>query len=347
MKLIHTQRLNYTMFFVLAMSFLFMASFHWKVGYSFLSSTIAATFFCLLLLLADFVLRQIFRHFKSYHPLAVANLGILVVFIILLSTLYLNGITRMLTDHPLSIPWWLYALLVRFSAGIVLLLFVYENWLQKNKADQQLRNDQIMAIERKLKEAEFAAIHQQLQPHFLFNSLNSISALTQIQPDEAQRMVILLADFLRNSLKRREDAWCTVSDEIEQLKRYLAIEQIRFGDRLEIEWRIDPSVLADQIPCFLLQPLVENAIKFGVYGKTGVSRILVAIRAIDTRLLIEIENPFDSNTTQQGTGFGMQAVQSKLRLFYGQTDGLKTQHVDDLYRVQLNVPRMPLQTNNV
>ncbi|HEY9178394.1 MAG TPA: histidine kinase, partial [Flavipsychrobacter sp.] len=127
-----------------------------------------------------------------------------------------------------------------------------------------------------LKEAELFKLRQQLQPHFLYNSLNSISALTMIEPGKAQEMIGLLSDFLRNSVQRETQHKVPLKDELDYLGKYLAIESVRFGDRLNVNVSNNAETEA-HIPPFLLQPLIENAIKFGLYGNTGKVTIAVDI----------------------------------------------------------------------
>jgi LytS/YehU family sensor histidine kinase len=141
-----------------------------------------------------------------------------------------------------------------------------------------------------LKEAELFKLRQQLQPHFLYNSLNSISALIMISPERAQDMVGKLSDFLRSSVKRESDDNVPIDEELRYIQSYLAIESVRFGDRLCIDFRHDYTDDAT-IPPFLLQPILENAIKFGLYGNTGIVHIGIHISLQADMLTLSITNP--------------------------------------------------------
>jgi hypothetical protein len=189
------------------------------------------------------------------------------------------------------------------------------------------------------REAELFKLRQQLQPHFLYNSLNSISALILIQPDKAQEMIGKLSDFLRNSVKREARDYIPVDEELEYIEAYLAIEAVRFGDRLEVVYNkhfTDDS----SIPPFLLQPILENAIKFGLYGRTGHVRIQMDIALKNAYLIIIITNPFDpQNRPPSGTGFGLEGIQRRLYLLYGRTDLLETKQEEDFFTAVLKIPQ--------
>jgi hypothetical protein len=189
------------------------------------------------------------------------------------------------------------------------------------------------------REAELFKLRQQLQPHFLYNSLNSISALILVQPDKAQEMIGKLSDFLRNSVKREAREYIPVDEELEYIEAYLAIEAVRFGDRLEVVYNkhfTDDS----SIPPFLLQPILENAIKFGLYGRTGAVRIEMDIALKNGYLIITITNPFDpENRPPSGTGFGLEGIQRRLYLLYGRTDLLETKQEEDFFTAILKIPQ--------
>jgi len=193
------------------------------------------------------------------------------------------------------------------------------------------------------REAELFKLRQQLQPHFLYNSLNSISALILIQPDKAQEMIGKLSDFLRNSVKREAREQIPVDEELEYIEAYLAIEGVRFGDRLKIVYKKDYTDSAT-IPPFLLQPILENAIKFGLYGRTGDVVIQLSISLRNAYLLIVIENPYDrADRPPTGTGFGLEGIQRRLFLLFGRTDLLETSATDTTFTTTLKIPQDHVQ----
>jgi LytS/YehU family sensor histidine kinase len=173
------------------------------------------------------------------------------------------------------------------------------------------------------REAELFKLRQQLQPHFLYNSLNSISALIMVMPEKAQEMIGKLSDFLRNSVKREGREHIPINEELEYIEAYLAIEGVRFGDRLRVTYE-KGNIEAATIPPFLLQPILENAIKFGLYGKTGDVLIRMEIRFEDSYLKIIISNPYDpQNRPVSGTGFGLAGIERRLYLLFARTDLLE------------------------
>lgn len=196
-----------------------------------------------------------------------------------------------------------------------------------------------------LREAELYKLRQQLQPHFLYNSLNSISALVITQPDKAQEMVGRLSDFLRSSVKREAQDNIAIAEEISYVEAYLAIETTRFGDRLNVAF--EQAYTDDAtIPPFLLQPLLENAIKFGLYGKTGKVFISMKIELVAGFLVITVTNPYDpDNSPPKGTGFGLKGIERRLYLLYARTDLLETSKDDINFTTILKIPQAHAQSN--
>jgi two-component system, LytTR family, sensor kinase len=159
--------------------------------------------------------------------------------------------------------------LVIASAGVGTIFYTQF----KDQQETAAREAATQAIAR---EAELQKLQLQLQPHFLFNCLNSINAMILVRPDDAQTMVQQLSDFLRTTIRRADEQWITFSEELTYLELYLSIEKIRFGHRLDIKIQRDEKSLSWKIPTLLLQPLVENAIKFGLYGTTG--KVTISIK---------------------------------------------------------------------
>jgi len=190
-----------------------------------------------------------------------------------------------------------------------------------------------------VRDAELFKLRQQLQPHFLYNSLNSISALIMIQPDKAQEMIGKLSEFLRSSVKREARDAMPVDEELEYVQSYLAIESIRFGDRLQVQYQKEYTDDA-MMPPFLLQPLLENAIKFGLYGKTGDVIITMHIQLQSPMLIITITNPYDpSMQSSKGTGFGLEGIMRRLYLLYGRADLLETKEDNEIFTTILKIPQ--------
>ncbi|PZF71313.1 sensor histidine kinase [Taibaiella soli] len=245
-----------------------------------------------------------------------------------------------LGDNPLYRDWLAHTTLMRFFIclvcfGWIASLSAMQKKMAKIEADYQQHSD----AETLHREAELFKLRQQLQPHFLYNSLNSINALIMIQPDKAQEMIGKLSDFLRSSVRREANEKIPITEELEYIEAYLSIETIRFGDRLQVEIKKDYTDDAS-IPPFLLQPVLENAIKFGLYGKTGTVKILLYIGYEDSMLEIHIVNPFDEHMRPpSGTGFGLEGIRRRLYLLYARADLLETLQEDGLFTTILKIPQ--------
>jgi LytS/YehU family sensor histidine kinase len=232
---------------------------------------------------------------------------------------------------------------IRFIISLLILSFLtITNWLfyslQEQKEKEQRRND----MEQLAKDAELARLRQQLQPHFLFNSLNSISALAGSKPNEARKMIQQLSDFLRGTLKKDEQQTIGLNEELDHLKLYLEIEKVRFGHRLQIEFDFTPESLTTFLPPLLLQPILENAIKFGLYDTLDDITISISAQVKNNVLHIKISNPFDAQTQQanEGTGFGLSSVKRRLFLLYARNDLMTTEKQDHLFITSLKIPQL-------
>ena len=210
-----------------------------------------------------------------------------------------------------------------------------------NQQEQKEMESRKLETEKLSKEAELLKLRQQLQPHFLFNSLNSISALTGGDPVRARHMIQQLSDFLRGTLRKDDQQWSALSEEIEHLNLYLEIEKVRFGYRLQTNLEISDDVMAMKIPALLLQPVVENAIKFGLYDTIDEVTIEIKARSIDGALTVFVSNPFDENTSQplHGTGFGLASIRRRLYLLFARQDLLTTANIDGKFITTIKIPQ--------
>lgn len=242
---------------------------------------------------------------------------------------YLNHI-----DISLPVRFFFNALLIAWMAVINILW----NIQQENKENEQRKAD----AERLAREAELYNLRQQLQPHFLFNSLNSIIALIGRKPDEARNMTFQLSDFLRGTLRKDDQQLIALKDELEHLQLYLEIEKVRFGHRLDTSVNFDEECLAMTLPAMIMQPLVENAIKYGLYDTTEKVTISVTCTCNDHLLEIQIENPYDSesNKPRRGTGFGLRGIQRRLFLLFGRTDLLETRSTSHIFTSIIRIPQL-------
>ena len=210
-----------------------------------------------------------------------------------------------------------------------------------NQEDQKRMDAHKAEAERLAREAELFKLRQQLQPHFLFNSLNSISALTGTQPEKARHMINQLSEFLRGTLKKDEKQWNTLEEEMQYLQLYLDIEKVRFGHRLQTDIFCEDAAVNLNLPSMLLQPVVENAIKFGLYDTTGEVLIKINAKKLDNTLEVAVENPFDPETSQplKGTGFGLPSIQRRLFLLFARQDLLNTKKEDNHFTTTIIIPQ--------
>ena len=219
--------------------------------------------------------------------------------------------------------------------GCVMLVSVVWYSREEQKETEKRKNES----ERLAKDAELFKLRQQLQPHFLFNSLNSVNALIGSAPDQARKMVQNLSDFLRGTIKKEENQFIKLAEELEYLNLYLEIEKVRFGYRLKTESDVTPEALECKMPTMLLQPLMENAIKFGLYGTTGEVLIGLRARVVGKELVVAVMNPFDPDTqVQEGTGFGLKSVKRRLYLLFGRNDLVEINTTKDAFVVIFRIP---------
>ena len=185
--------------------------------------------------------------------------------------------------------------------------------------------------ERALLQARMAALQSQINPHFLFNTLNSVSSLVRFDPDTARELIVKLANILRRLL-RKTDAFVPLREEIDFIDDYLDIEVVRFGsDKLQVIKELDPASLDVMVPCMILQPLIENSIKHGLAPKIGGGSVFLRSQVDGAMLVIEVEdngvgmgaaNLLEPPTGFGGTGIGMANVIERLKVLYGKTAGM-------------------------
>ncbi|MGC1484211.1 MAG: histidine kinase [Candidatus Acidiferrum sp.] len=270
------------------------------------------------------------------HVLAAAILSLLWV---LLARLLAYGLSQLPAFRGLDRRF-ASQLSVLFGAGFLLyLLSVASHYVilaieDSNKAEVRLQETSILA-----RDAELKALKAQVNPHFLFNSLNSISALTSVDPGKAREMCILLAEFLRMSLGLGEKASVPLSEELSMLHRYLAIEKVRFGARLQMEEDIRQEARPILLPPLLLQPLVENAITHGIANLPDGGLVRLSGQNHNGRVLLAIENTFDSeSTTVRKGGLGLKNVRERLDARYGKEANMRVSAENGRFRVELSFP---------
>lgn len=210
----------------------------------------------------------------------------------------------------------------------------------RNYRDEQAKNATLQA---ELSKAQLTALKMQLNPHFLFNSLHSISSLILLDPKRANTMVALLGDFLRQTLDHSNDQMVTLADELEFLRCYLDIEKTRFDDRLSVNFEVEDTVLDAAVPHLIMQPLVENAVKHGISPYSTPGMIEITARKRDGSLFLTVRNSAGESAEGQsksnGNGFGLLNVESRLKNIYGGSARLTVSDLEEKgFEAKLTLP---------
>lgn len=225
------------------------------------------------------------------------------------------------------------------TGGLIYALIILAYYLFETLYNLSEKNAREARLETLVRDTELKALRSQINPHFLFNSLNSINSLTVTNPDKAREMIIKLSEFMRYALSKKDEQHVTLRSELENLKLYLEIEKIRFGDKLSTGEEIDENCLDIKMPVMLLQPLYENAVKHGVYESTEIVRINTRVRCSEGFLEIVISNNYDTVPSPvKGTGTGLLNVTRRLDLFYGSKASVRIARENGIFSVTLVLP---------
>jgi two-component system, LytTR family, sensor histidine kinase AlgZ len=185
--------------------------------------------------------------------------------------------------------------------------------------------------------ARLAELQSRIRPHFLFNTLNSAIALVRAEPARAEAVLEDLAELFRSALVDRGDA-VSLEQEITLAKRYLEIEQVRFGDRLRVQWVIDEAANAALVPPLVLQPLVENAVKHGVEPSTKGADIKISTQKRGSTVVVKVTNTVPSGHGEGGHGVALRNVHERLRLLHDVEGIFRATMLDGIYQVRIEVP---------
>jgi len=185
--------------------------------------------------------------------------------------------------------------------------------------------------------ARLSELQARIRPHFLFNTLNSAIALVRDEPAKAEALLEDLSDLFRHALEDQGES-VSLAAEIELARRYLAIEQVRFGERLQLEWALDPSADRAMLPPLLLQPLVENAVRHGVEPSASGATIRVSTRRRGSMVVIKVTNTVPAGCGVPGHGVALDNVSDRLRLLHDVEARFRSGLVDGVYQVRMEVP---------
>ena len=230
-----------------------------------------------------------------------------------------------------------------FAVGVLLFLLASAVHYAILAADAS-REAERRALELQVhaREAELRALRSQIDPHFLFNSLHSISALTGSDPHGARRMALLLGDFLRDSLRVGKRDRIPLAEELRLLRQFLDIEHVRFGDRLRPRWAVSDDTASCEVPPLLLQPLVENAVTHGIANLIDGGEILIRAERRGSRLYIGVENPCDpERPKRKGAGVGLDNVRRRLETTFGAEAAAQSAEHEGTFKVDLVMPCSP------
>jgi two-component system, LytTR family, sensor histidine kinase AlgZ len=258
-------------------------------------------------------------------PLATAIVVVIVLVDVLAFSLFADGI---INPAQADRPWQGVAknLLISLLITLMVLRYFYLQfqWQQQQEAEMQAR---------------LTALQARIHPHFLFNSMNTIASLISVNPERAEDAVLDLSELFRASL-RAGDRLIPLASELDLCRRYLAIEQLRLGDRLSLEWQIEEGLDQQAIPPLTLQPLVENAIYHGIQPRPdgGTVRIEAYRKGDSVYLMVQNPRPTEDQRIHQGNRMALANIQSRLRALFGEPAVLKHSHQNDIYTVTMRLP---------
>jgi LytS/YehU family sensor histidine kinase len=206
---------------------------------------------------------------------------------------------------------------------------------------REARDRQVKAVELEslLQHAQLEALRSQLNPHFLFNALHSLAELVHTDPKLAEQLIVRLGELLRQVLKSSTSQEVTLAEELEFIRGYIEIEQMRLGERMSVRWDIEASALDARVPCMILQPLVENAVQHGIAAATGAGALVIAARRDGQFLRLEIRDngPGLAQSSLDRQGIGLANTRARLQGLYGDRYGFEMQAADGL-TVRVRIP---------
>lgn len=255
------------------------------------------------------------------------------------------GLSYFFVSYSISLTYnesnFLYSsLFVRYIIGVLYyIIIVTVNYMiiyYNNFKDRLLKEAELQSL---VKEAELRSLKYQINPHFIFNSLNSISSLTITDPTKAQEMTIKLSTFIRSTLSKTDTQLTKLSDELKNVKLYLEIEKIRFEGKFNYLENVDKTCCDLLVPNMLLQPVFENAIKHGVYESLDVVDIITNCTKEDDYIKIIVQNNYDKDSVpRKGEGIGLKNIKNRLELMYKQTNLLTINKTESLFTVTIFIP---------
>lgn len=312
-----------------------------KLHHSLIDGIVFNVFFAILSLGIWYPVRFINLRHTSSTDIFLNHLGTALISIILWYAVSLSSLNYILSDSPEyltflndSAPW-------RFAMGLfyyLLTIFIYYLYISFRNMEEKIAQE--AELKGLIRETELNLLKSQINPHFLFNSLNSISSLTITNPEKAQEMIIKLSDFLRYSINQKEKQLVSLQDELHNIHLYLDIEKTRFGDKLNFSIDVPEACRSKQLPNMILQPLVENSIKHGVYESTEPITIWVTCEEVGSDMRITVKNNFDPDSRgKKGTGMGLKNILNRLKIIYQADYLMNVSRNDNIFSVSVSFPQ--------
>jgi two-component system LytT family sensor kinase len=321
-------------------TFTFSHFFNIPIGISITDASITTATFAVLGLLSWYTVRFISIDRKQITLVVFNHLVAALLFIYmwyLISDLLLRNMI-----HDKDYLFFLYAATPFRIVGVSFLycILALSFYLYKFYDSYKARIEKDAAWKTLAKESELTLLKSQLQPHFIFNSLNSIHALMEIDTERAKQMLTDLSSYLRLSIEKNEKELIPLSEELENSELYYSIEKIRFGNRLLIETNIKEETLPLLVPNMILQPLLENAIKHGIFESTEVITIQIDSWLTEKFLHISIKNNHDPEVKKKpGYGLGIKHVQNRFALLYGRKNLVRILDEKGIFQIELTIPQ--------
>jgi two-component system, LytTR family, sensor histidine kinase AlgZ len=230
------------------------------------------------------------------------------------------------------------------AAGGFLLYFLVAGFHYLFASFEEARRTERRVLELELlsRETELKLLRAQIDPHFLFNALNSIAALTHGDPDGARKMCMMLGEFFRRGMGLVGRRRVRLAEELDLARSFLAVEKIRFGERLQVREQVEPGCEERLVPPLILQPLVENAVRHGIAGRLDGGCIRLEAAEVGSALRLLVENPMDDDPSGarpgNSSGVGLENVRLRLRRLYGPDASLVAGADGGSFRVELTIP---------
>lgn len=257
---------------------------------------------------------------------------------------YLDQLAMRPNFETESAAWYVYGIGNILIANVFLYVLQQGRQLTRKLSEQEF---QLLNLEKLKTRAELDALQAKINPHFLYNALNSIASLVHSDSDKAEEMTLLLSKLFRYSTGRDGELFATLADELEMVQTYLQVEQVRFSNRLTFSVEIaDPALNQLKLPQFLLQPIVENAIKHGIAKRADVGRIDVRIYEKDDDLHLCVHDNGPAFPDDMSGGYGLRSIQDKLKLLYGDDARVELQNWP-IKQVLLSIRMSKLKMGNV